>query len=163
MGNQETHSDPTETYEALRSQALEAESRGLIAADGTTPEIAGLVVDIPTGQGSYATLVALRDGTSSLYLSTGGGVIGAGFHEPVRAAVSALLIALGEYLPEWPLDDDTRHPLADRVKFFALTSAGRRMREVPESAFWGRERHELTPLIAKVRALVGAVRAVSPN
>jgi hypothetical protein len=163
VGGQETVRDPAEAYEGLRSQALEAESSGLIPVEGTTGEIAGLVVDIPAGKDAFATLVALRDGTSSLYLSTGGGIIGAGFHEPVRAAVDAVLNKVVEHVPGWTLDEDTRHPPADLVKFFALTSAGRRVNEVPEAAFWGRERHELTPLIAAVQALISAVRSVAPE
>jgi len=37
---------------------------------------------------AVATLVAFDDGSTSLYLSTGGGFIGAGGHEQVRAAAS---------------------------------------------------------------------------
>jgi hypothetical protein len=40
-----------------------------------------------------ATLVAYDDGTTSLYTSTGGGVIGAGSHGEVRDAAEAFEIA----------------------------------------------------------------------
>jgi hypothetical protein len=41
-----------------------------------------VVMDWNIGSG-VATLVAFRDGTTSIYLSSGGGVIGAGAHESV--------------------------------------------------------------------------------
>ena len=48
--------------------------------------MSGVVVDIPADGGGFATLIAMSEGTTSLYLSTGGGVIGAGQHPSVGAA-----------------------------------------------------------------------------
>jgi hypothetical protein len=157
------HEGNDEAYHGLRLTALEAVSSGLIAVNGNTKEAAGLIVDIPGGRDGFATLVALRDGTSSLYVSTGGGVIGAGFHQPVQVAAKLVLTKTCEYLPNWRLEGGTEHPLPHLVKLFGLTSHGRRVTEVPEAAFWGRERHAMAPLIAAIQALISAVRAVSPE
>ncbi len=41
--------------------------------------------------GTLATLIAIADGTVSLYVSPGGGTIGAGAHAPVAAAANSFL------------------------------------------------------------------------
>jgi hypothetical protein len=48
-----------------------------------------------------ATFVCLADGTVSLYLSTGGGVIGGGQHESVRSAGAELLATTNEYAVDY--------------------------------------------------------------
>lgn len=54
------------------------------------PNVWGVLLETGYPQGTV-TLLALADGTTSLYLPTGGGVIGAGEHAPVRAAAEAFL------------------------------------------------------------------------
>src|SRR4051812_42040015 len=64
------------TAGALREQVL---SRCLLPAraQGDPDAIRGVVMDWSLG-GGLATLIAIDDGTVSLYLNPGGGVIGAG-------------------------------------------------------------------------------------
>src|SRR5438105_15806500 len=50
----------------------------------------GVVMDMGMPNGT-ATMIAVADGTISLYTSTGGGIIGLGPHEGPRRAASALL------------------------------------------------------------------------
>jgi hypothetical protein len=70
------------------------------------------------------TLVSLADGSASLYLPTGGGIIGAGEHVPVRAAGEAFLktaeFALGEFRASSRVSD----PKEGSVSFLALTHGG---------------------------------------
>jgi len=73
-------------YEALRTAALDAVRLGLPAPPPEHSDVSGVVVDIPADGGGFATLIAMSEGTTSLYLSTGGGVIGAGQHPSVGAA-----------------------------------------------------------------------------
>src|SRR5215831_4132356 len=64
---------PSETYLNLRKQALgfKREEIGLPApAQSTEPW--GVIMDWPVGNGT-ATVVAISDGTASIYLSSGGG------------------------------------------------------------------------------------------
>jgi len=35
--------------------------------------------------------------------------------------------------------------------------------DVPEACFWGRQQHELTPLIETVQELITAIRQVNPS
>src|SRR3954453_20298545 len=82
-----------DVYEGLRAQALGAVASGLAAPGAEHPQVWGVVIDIPKGA-DWATIVALGDGTTSMYTSSGGGVIGAGEHEVVRKANEQLLTVI---------------------------------------------------------------------
>lgn len=71
---------------ALREAVL---TRAMLAgqADQNGTAIRAVVMDWAVGDGA-ATLVAFDDGTTSLYLSSGGGVIGAGTHPIVQQAAT---------------------------------------------------------------------------
>jgi hypothetical protein len=70
------------------------------------------------------TLLALADGTTSLYLPTGGGVIGAGEHVPVRAAAEAFLKTAQFALSELRSGIDSDALASEAVRFLALTYDG---------------------------------------
>lgn len=150
-----------EMYRRLRGMALDAVALGLPAPPPEHPGVSGVVVDIPAGGGAFATLVAMADGTTSLYSSTGGGTIGAGAHPAVAEATHALLAVVDRRLEEFGEDDDTEQPIGARVRFFVLTPEGRRVVDVPDAAFWGHEEHELTPVIAAAQEVIAALRQVS--
>ena len=106
---------PPDVYDGLRTAALEVTE----AMVGTTPPghpdvVLGVVVDIPS-EGGVASVVAMADGTTSMYTSTGGGTIGAGSHQSVAAATHALLTTLQRLLEMFPPDDRVDLPPADLV------------------------------------------------
>ena len=76
---------------ALRLQALSVE-RGPAGIPAPPPNalVWGLLMEMGFPNGT-ATLFALADGTTSLYYSSGGGVLGGQGHEAVRRANAALL------------------------------------------------------------------------
>jgi hypothetical protein len=150
-----------EMYRRLRAMALEAVALGLPEPPPEHRGVFGVVVDIPAGGGAFATLVAMADGTTSLYSSTGGGTIGAGAHPAVAEATQALLALVDQRLEEFGEDDDTEQPIGARVRFFVLTPDGRRVADVPDDAFWGSEEHELTPVIAGTQQVITALQEVS--
>jgi hypothetical protein len=150
-----------EMYRRLRAMALDAVALGLPAPPPEHPGVSGVIVDIPAGGGAFATLVAMADGTTSLYSSTGGGTIGAGAHPAVAEAAQRLLALVDQRLEEFGEDDETEQPIGPRVRFFVLTPEGRRVADVPDDAFWGREEHELTPVIAAAQEVITALRQVS--
>ena len=70
----------------LRSSVL---TRELLKHIPLSPgKVRCLVMDWTLDAGT-ATLVAFEDGATSLYLSTGGGIIGAGSHESVKGAAAS--------------------------------------------------------------------------
>jgi hypothetical protein len=105
-----------------RALSLSAAEVGITQAV-TDDDIWGVVADWSPGDGT-ATVVALADGSTSLYASFGGGVIGGHAHEPVRQA-SALLIqsvrqARAAFNPTVPMP----LPGPRRARFYALSRHG---------------------------------------
>jgi hypothetical protein len=75
---------------------------------------------------SIASLVAVAEGSTSLYLSTGGGIIGGGEHEPVRKE-NRRFLALIEKTFEMFVPIDAPLPvLQGSVAFAVLTYEGLR-------------------------------------
>ena len=84
-----------------------------------------------------ATIVALADGTTSLYLSTGGGSLGAGAH-PSAAAASVGAIRLAEgVLDDFPAVSEVPLPVAGRTGLTLLTFSGLRRLEDDNATFSG--------------------------
>lgn len=152
---------PANTYNDLRAMALDAVTRGLASSSPEHPDVAGLVADIPAS-GGFVTIVGLADGTSSMYTSVGGGVIGAGTHAAVASATNAALVEVQRNLDKFASRDDHALPPEGFVRLHVLTSSASRRADVPESAFWRRESHELMPVIATVQNLISALSAASP-
>jgi len=89
-----------EAYHGLRSQALSVTTAQLgLEPDPKAPIHAVLM---ETGYpDAVATFACFRDGTVSLYLSNGGGVIGAGQHESVRSACIEILSLTNKYAKDF--------------------------------------------------------------
>jgi hypothetical protein len=145
-------------YNDLRAMALRAADRGALrSVSAEHPDVSGVVVDIPASGGT-ATLVALTDNTTSLYTSTGGGTIGAGEHANVAAATRELLTSAQQHLDAFTRTDDGALPGSGSVRLHVLSSAGPRMIDVPEDAFWGRVDHPLLPVIAAVQGVMSSMQ-----
>jgi hypothetical protein len=103
----------------------------------------GAMMEMGTPSG-VATLVCLADGTTSLYVSTGGGILGGHGHQAVRAANRAFLITLAEHLALLEPEPEAATPAADRIIIRALTSGGPLAAEAAENDL-GYHRHPLSP------------------
>src|SRR5690348_17043141 len=87
---QNRSASPADVYVGLRNQILTLDpARAGFAGQA----LWGCVMDTGYPSGA-ATLVCLSDGTTSLYTSTGGGMIGGGAHEQVVRANAGLLATL---------------------------------------------------------------------
>ena len=154
--------DPADTARALRQQALTVEAGALGLAPGPARQhVWGILMETGYPEG-IATLVVLADGTTSLYFSNGGGVIGAGGHELVRAASDALLSAAEGYLAGFGAVDGTPLPDVGRVRFYVRTFDGMRGAEADEDDL-GEHRHQLSPVFHAAHEVIGAIRQVSPD
>jgi hypothetical protein len=159
---QPSTSSPYETYSELRGLALGAVSSGLEQPGAEHPRVSGVVIDVPSG-GSYATVVALTDDTTSMYTSVGGGTIGAGQHVGVAAATHALLAAVDAQLDEFTDPQDASLPPAGTVRFHVLAESGGHTKDVPEDVFWGRASDPLMPVIVAAQGVITAMREASPE
>ena len=145
----------------LRSMVLGLSPAEIGVSPQTFPHQAwGMVME--TGMdGGYYTLVVLADGTTSLYFSTGGGVIGAGEKPGVREA-SQQFIALGNRLLGSAQEAASLQPPAKgNTQFFFLTFDGVRSYAAPEVEL-GEERDRLSPLFHAGHAVIAAIRQAQP-
>src|SRR5438552_772188 len=111
---------------ALRRRALNLEPTAVgLHPSPALPRVFGGVMDMAYPRG-VATLVGLADGTTSLYTSAGGGIIGGGEHESVARETRAFLTGLEAHLDEMSEDLGTEVPRPGRVAIYALTYSGRR-------------------------------------
>ena len=157
----QSNDESPDAYHGLRSMALDAVARGLVATSPEHGDVAGIIVDIPA-KGGFVTIVGLADGTASMYTSVGGGMLGAGAHATVMAAVEQALAEAQRNIGLFESPDDHGLPPAGSVRFHVLTSPEGRCADVPADAFWGREAHRLMPVITTVQHLITALSAVSP-
>lgn len=125
------------------------------------PNVLGVVVDIPS-EGGMASVVAMADGTTSMYTSSGGGTIGAGTHDAVLNATHALLAELEGLIEMFPADERVDLPQADLVQITLITLNGRRRANIPATAFWGEEPSAVVELIAAIHDVISAIREAGP-
>jgi len=71
-----------------------------------------------------ATLLALGDGTTSLYLSSGGGIIGGHAHEDVRQANAEFLDTANQYYQHLEPTESFPVPAEGQTLFYVLTDSG---------------------------------------
>jgi hypothetical protein len=106
-----------------------------------------------------ATLVCLRDGTTSLYTSSGFGIIGGGAHEAVVRENSALLAAVEEHLSEMSSSTDRSVPRLGRTIIRALTFEGQRSYEAAEDEL-GEGRSALSSVFHAAHGVITQLRLI---
>jgi hypothetical protein len=104
-----------------------------------------------------ATVVGLADGTASLYLTSGGGVLGAGARADVRSAAIRLCETAAGLAEGTTLTSTFPRPHAGGVRFYLLTDTGVRTVETDEETLRGRK-HRLSPLYAAGQSVISALR-----
>jgi hypothetical protein len=108
----------------LRQLVLTTDPADLsFAADADFPDVYGVVIDWPIDDDT-ATIVALRDGTASLYTTTTLGIIGGSGHEDVRSAARACVQLASEFPGACEPVTDYPYPPADVVYYYLLTYSG---------------------------------------
>ncbi|MCE5328651.1 MAG: hypothetical protein LLG01_19810 [Planctomycetaceae bacterium] len=164
--NRQTRQPASNTSGAAESQPLmemrEELLRGPAAKFGIPPTPSGAwgcLMDMGNSRG-FATLVSLADGTTSLYLSTGGGYIGGGGHEPVAAATKTFIQMAGSLTTKMTRTAKFPTPQQGRVRFYVLVNDGVFTVEADENDL-GYGRHELSPLFHAGHEVITQFRMVS--
>ena len=140
-------------YSALREGALSAEriAAGIPDPPADAP-VWGVLMETSFPEGT-ATLFALSDGTTSLYLSHGGGVIGGGDHENVRQANADFIKTANQFYRQMRACESFPTPEVGRTIFYALTDSGVSTGGGLEDDL-GYERHPLSPLFHAGHAVI---------
>jgi hypothetical protein len=114
----------TNTFNDLRGMAFSATPEQLqisLPADKTV--VYGVIMDwgIDT---ATATVVSYQTGDASMYLSSGGGVIGGGQHQNVSSAARQFVTLAQTYLAKATKTETHSLPQQDEVKFYLLSNKG---------------------------------------
>lgn len=141
----------------LRHQALNADAAALgMAPSDRFPNVFGVVMDTAYEIG-VATLVAFADGTTSLYTSTGSGIIGGGAHAQVVKAVRALLRIAEDHRSEFSPDPSDEPPPVGSVTMRLLLFSGRVAVTEEETAL-GEGQRATSPLFHAAHAVIAELR-----
>ncbi len=141
---------------SLRDRLLHATAQQM----GVTPVrgVWGVVMERGYAKGT-ATIIALRDGTASLSLSTGGSVVGGKAYAPAHAAALKLCEQAADALAETISTHEFPSPAKGRVRFYVLTTNGVRVAEGDILAHATDGGHDaLAPLIAAGDAVLDGLR-----
>jgi hypothetical protein len=147
-----------EVYSGLRNMVFSTKPESLGVTFTQPDEVWGVLMETGYPQ-AVATLVALADGTVSLYFSNGGGIIGLGPHPgPKQAAQSFLALSqqfskLATKTTAYPL------PKPTYTRFYLLTRTGVVTVEAREEDL-GYGRHQFSPLFLKGHDLITEIRKV---
>ena len=101
---------------------IKAEEVGL-TKDIYPYEVYGVLMETGFENESF-TLLVIADGTTSLYFSNGGGIIGAGMHDNVKKASSMLLSVANHFRPKTKPVSDFPYPSNGEVKFYFMGRNG---------------------------------------
>ncbi|MBM3472898.1 MAG: hypothetical protein FJX75_06490 [Armatimonadetes bacterium] len=152
--------EPAEVYLGLRRGLFGVvPSQVGLSREGGCGEVWGLLME--TGYPEAAvTLVAVADGTVSLYFSNGGGTLGLGAFAGPRKASEALLQAAPRFMAV--CQPTTEYPLPGRghTRFYLLTFAGVLTAEAIEEEL-GYNRHPMSPLFHLAHQLIAEIRVAT--
>ena len=118
------HQTKENAFEGLRNMAFTAtpEQLGLsLPTDKTI--VYGVIMDWEMG-GATATTVSYQTGDASLYLSSGGGVIGGGQHQNVNSAAKQFVSLAQTFVDKTTKTELTPLPPTNEVTFYLLTNKG---------------------------------------
>jgi hypothetical protein len=146
-------------FAALRNQILELEpAKSGLHPTPTLPRVWGAMLETGYDSG-VATVVSLKDGTTSLYSSAGFGIMGGGAHADVILATARFLAAIEGALEDIPLDPDPALPAVGQTIIRALTFDGHRALSAPEGAF-GSGQHPLSHLFYAGHAVITELQLI---
>ena len=125
------------------------------------PHVWGMVMDIGAEHG-WASLVTLADGTTSLYTSGGGGVIGGGAHQPVVEVSRHLLDLVEANLSLFEETEDLDPPGNGQTRFLVLTYQGTLGGSAPTEELTSLK-GPLAPLFVSANDLLTALRLATES
>ncbi len=147
--------DDGELYVKMREMAL-ATTADQIGNNDVNSKVYGVIMDWDFGEG-IATLISFASGDASLYLSSGGAVIGGAGHDNIKHASKAFVEKSEKYLSKALKTETTPMPGKGKVKFYFLTREGKFVAEEEiinlenNSSEWQDLFEEANKLITEIR------------
>jgi hypothetical protein len=150
--------DVAAMYRELRQLALTVDPADYELPEVGAPRLYGAVMELGWEEAT-ATVVGLTDGTTSLYATSGFGIIGGGARESVRQASAAWLVLMSQMVHELQPAADVQPPATSDVQFIALTYDGHRVGQASELSLQ-RDRSPLAPLYVAGQRVITELRLV---
>lgn len=150
------------------NQAVDLREALLTRSDGGASPVAdatsrrGAAMDWGVGNG-LATLVAMEDGTVSLYLKPGGGLLGAGGYGEVASAAERFRAAVQDVRGRMTATRSFPAPGRDAMVFYLLTDTGTLSSGIVAGNAVRVATHVLAPASDAAQALLAAIRRVHPE
>ena len=143
----------------LRRAVLDRTLGGVLKT-GPPDAINAVVMDWTLAANSTATLAAMSDDTTSLYLSQGGGVVGAGEHESVRRAATQFREIAAGVRAHFHPTDDLSPPPAGYPRFFLITPAATLATLAVPTDELATGHHDLAPLGNAAQEVITEISSV---
>jgi hypothetical protein len=149
-----------EVMHDLRERALHLNPEEVhTAAEFDAGGVWGALMEIGHKE-AVSSLVVLADGTTSLYFSSGGGILGAGEHSGVRAASAAFVRTAESLRSHLVPAQETPLPDVGRVRFYVHSTEGLLAAEADEQDL-GDGTHVLSELFHAGHDVITQVRVVT--
>lgn len=151
----------TTIYPEMRSLALTtAKAEFGLAPNSNTNIVWAVIMDTTFPDGGTYTLVALSDGSASIYFSNGGGFIGGVSHKAINNAAKALVKVAAHYQAEMSKTNSFPLPKPGYTTFFLRTDAGvYASTELTENL--GEKRSLLSPLFYAAQNVITQYRLIN--
>ena len=153
---------PSQMSDDLRSMVLNLKPKDIGLTEENFPHpVFALVMETGFPEGSF-TLSVVADGSTSLYFSSGGGIIGGGEHENVREASGYLLSGAQHFYKKAQKVTDFPRPEPGKVIFYFITFDGVRSYTAKEDDL-GNEKDELSDLFFAAHNVITELRKIEEN
>lgn len=123
--NERTIRQIDQTYLGLRGRVFESTPEDIGLTSPSKEQAYAIIMDISLGNDGYITLVSVADGNASIYVSSGGAIIGGVAHESVRKAAMDFVGQGDTYVKKMTSVDSFPLPGKDQARFYVLTNRGK--------------------------------------
>ena len=149
----------SDVYKGLRDQVLSLKLKDLgLNTKEYSNKVYGTLME--TGyKNVIVTVVSIADGTTSIYFSNGGGMIGNGQEKIAQRATTSLIHLSENYLTQMKSTKHFPYPKAGEVKFYVLTSNGVFTYSALENDL-GNKKDKLSKLFYAGQGVISAIRAI---
>jgi hypothetical protein len=152
--------DPKDTGKTLRMMALKSSPKDLgFSPDQDYPKVYGILMDWRIGE-ETASVLAMRDGTASLYTTSTFGIIGGGRHEKVHRAAEQCTKLANHFLDISSATTNFAYPKEGEVFFYLLTYEAVRLCSGNERAII-QGNDSMRPLFAAFQSVLTELRLVT--
>lgn len=153
---------PAEPYVRLREMVFNVKPEDLHVKLSGPDEVWGLLMETGYDRGHVSTLVALGEGTVSLYFSHGAAFIGCGTHAGPRQAAQAFLAASREFVAQAQPAMAHPVPAQGHVRFYFL-SGHQILTTQAQEAQLRNHRHVFSPLFFQGHAVISEIRKLDES